>query len=76
VSSRPWGCIRNYIRREKGYTGALFGRSRLQAGISATRDLGANPLTMLSWLEKGADLDGGAVFPFCWYLALYVSRAS
>ena len=28
---------------------------------------------MLSWLEKG--LDEGAVFPFCWYLALYASMA-
>lgn len=41
--------------------------------MSATRDLDANPLTMLSWLEKG--LDEGAAFPFCWYLALYASMA-
>lgn len=41
--------------------------------MSATRDLDVTPLTMLSWLEKG--LDEGAVFPFCWYLALYASMA-
>jgi hypothetical protein len=62
------------MRREKGYTGALFGGSKLWArGMSATRDLDAIPLTMVSWLENG--LDEGAVFPFCWYLALYASMA-
>lgn len=44
-------------------------------GISATRDLDAIPLTILSWLERGTGLDEGAVFPFCWYLALYASMA-
>lgn len=51
------------------------GGESYRRGISATRDLDAIPLTILSWLERSTGLDEGAVFPFCWYLALYASMA-